>query len=546
MNNFPGPTPRPQQIDALEKIYKKFSSGKKFVIARLPTGSGKSHIATAIARSSNKIDETRRSLLDSYKAFKRDQNGEYLHKETFLSGSSYGSAILTVTRSLQNQYLELFPEAIAAKGKNNYNCAVDPNVTVDFAPCLFSSKLKQECFEEDRCPYYKVRKNALISNDPILNYRAYFNMPKFLQRRQFVIFDEADKIESELVGQYSVTLNYAQLAAEEIVFKKVISDDSEEAGLWVHDIYLQLKDLVADVKQKVSLMSNKNGFESLLFKQQQRLGKLTSLYNAVMDVVLNWQSCQYLVESKDAKEVTFVPFDIKPLAKELFEMADHVLLMSATISNVQEYAKSIGISEKDYEFIDTDSVFEASKSPIYCSSKYSLSFKTLEVNLPKVLEMVSKICESHKGEKGLIHTHTTAITEQVKRKFNKNNRFLFRDTGVSNEDIIKEHKSRVDEDTILVSPSLDTGVSLDDDLGRFQIIIKAPYLPLGSKRIKKQFDKNPQYYGMKMLDTLIQMSGRCTRSIKDHSVTYILDGAAVKAVTSNKKHLPKYFLERFM
>jgi len=546
LNNFPGPTPRPQQIDALEKIYKKFSSGKKFVIARLPTGSGKSHIATAIARSSNKIDETRRSLLDSYKAFKRDQNGEYLHKETFLSGSSYGSAILTVTRSLQNQYLELFPEAIAAKGKNNYNCAVDPNVTVDFAPCLFSSKLKQECFEEDRCPYYKVRKNALISNDPILNYRAYFNMPKFLQRRQFVIFDEADKIESELVGQYSVTLNYAQLAAEEIVFKKVISDDSEEAGLWVHDIYLQLKDLVADVKQKVSLMSNKNGFESLLFKQQQRLGKLTSLYNAVMDVVLNWQSCQYLVESKDAKEVTFVPFDIKPLAKELFEMADHVLLMSATISNVQEYAKSIGISEKDYEFIDTDSVFEASKSPIYCSSKYSLSFKTLEVNLPKVLEMVSKICESHKGEKGLIHTHTTAITEQVKRKFNKNNRFLFRDTGVSNEDIIKEHKSRVDEDTILVSPSLDTGVSLDDDLGRFQIIIKAPYLPLGSKRIKKQFDKNPQYYGMKMLDTLIQMSGRCTRSIKDHSVTYILDGAAVKAVTSNKKHLPKYFLERFM
>ena len=546
MKNFPGPTPRPQQIDALEKIHKKFSSGKKFVIARLPTGSGKSHIALAVARSSEKIDINRQTLLESYKAFKRDQNGEYLHKETFLSGSSYGSAILTVTRSLQNQYLELFPEAIAAKGKNNYNCAVDPNVTVDFAPCLFSSKLKQECFEEDRCPYYKVRKNALISNDPILNYRAYFNMPKFLQRRQFLIFDEADKIESELVGQYSVTLNYAQLAAEDITFKKVISDDSEEAGHWVHDVYLQLKDLVAEVKQKVSLMANKGGFEGLLFKQQQRLGKLTSLYNAVMDVVLNWQSCQYLVEHKDAKEVTFVPYDIKPLAKELFDMADHVLLMSATISNVQEYAKSLGISEKDYEFIDTDSVFEASKSPIYCSSKYSLSFKTLETNLPKVLEMVSKICEAHKGEKGLIHTHTTVITEQVKRKFNKNSRFLFRDTGVSNEDIIKEHKSRVDEDTILVSPSLDTGVSLDDDLGRFQIIIKAPYLPLGSKRIKKQFDKNPQYYGMKMLDTLIQMSGRCTRSIKDHSVTYILDGAAVKAVTSNKRHLPKYFLERFM
>jgi Rad3-related DNA helicase len=160
--------------------------------------------------------------------------------------------------------------------------------------------------------------------------------------------------------------------------------------------------------------------------------------------------------------------------------------------------------------------------------------------------MALKICDAHKGEKGLIHTHTNNITEKFKMKARNNPRFIFREAGSTNENIIEDHKKRLDEDTILVSPSLDTGVSLDDDLGRFQIIIKAPYLPLGSKRIKKQFDKNPQYYGMKMLDTLIQMSGRCTRSKEDHSVTYILDGSAVKAITTNKKYLPKYFLERFM
>jgi Rad3-related DNA helicase len=113
-------------------------------------------------------------------------------------------------------------------------------------------------------------------------------------------------------------------------------------------------------------------------------------------------------------------------------------------------------------------------------------------------------------------------------------------------DIMNEHKSRISEDTVLVSPSLDTGISLDDELGRFQIILKAPYLPLGSKRIKKLFDKNPSYYTMKMLDSLIQMSGRCTRSVEDYSVTYILDGSAVKAIKSNKTFLPKYFLDRFM
>jgi Rad3-related DNA helicase len=160
--------------------------------------------------------------------------------------------------------------------------------------------------------------------------------------------------------------------------------------------------------------------------------------------------------------------------------------------------------------------------------------------------MVAKICDTHKGEKGLIHTHTNQITEYVRKKLGKDKRFLFREVGVSNQDIISEHRLRSSDDTILVSPSLDTGVSLDDDLGRFQIIIKAPYLPLGSKRIKKIFDKSPRYYSMSMLDTLIQMSGRCTRSKDDYAVTYILDGSAVKAITSNKTHLPKYFLDRFM
>ena len=545
---FPGSdSPRPQQIETLNFIQKEFAKGKKYVIARLPTGSGKSHIATTLARSSRPIDSNKQQLLESYEAFKKDNQGNYVHKETFLSGSSYGSVILTVTRSLQNQYIELFGDQIAAKGKNNYTCAVDPNVTVDFAPCLFSSKLKQQCFAEDKCPYYKVRKNALISLDPVLNYRAYFNMPTFLMRRNYLIFDEADKIESELVGQYSITLNYAQLTAEDIVYKKIISDDANEAGLWLSDIFLQIKEQLSDLRQKVSLMANKgSGFDSLLFKQQQRLGKLTNLYNAVMDAVMNWQQCQYLVEHKDNKEVTFVPFDIKPLAQTIFENGDNVLMMSATISNVEEYTKSLGISKDQYSFVDISSTFPAEKSPIYVSNKYSLSFKTIESNLPKVIDMALKICDAHKGEKGLIHTHTNNITEKFKMKARNNPRFIFREAGSTNENIIEDHKKRLDEDTILVSPSLDTGVSLDDDLGRFQIIIKAPYLPLGSKRIKKQFDKNPQYYGMKMLDTLIQMSGRCTRSKEDHSVTYILDGSAVKAITTNKKYLPKYFLERFM
>jgi Rad3-related DNA helicase len=43
---------------------------------------------------------------------------------------------------------------------------------------------------------------------------------------------------------------------------------------------------------------------------------------------------------------------------------------------------------------------------------------------------------------------------------------------------------------------------------------------------------------------LIQMSGRCTRSKDDYSITYILDGNATKAIKKYKNTLPKHFLSR--
>jgi Rad3-related DNA helicase len=219
--------------------------------------------------------------------------------------------------------------------------------------------------------------------------------------------------------------------------------------------------------------------------------------------------------------------------------------MSATITNPEEYAKTLGIKPEEYEYIDIGSVFDSKKSPILCAGQFNLSHATIDKELPRVIEAAIEICNQNKGKKGLIHTHTNKITQELKRKVGNNKRFLFREVGSSNEDILKQHKERED-DTILVSPSLDTGISLDDNLGRFQIILKAPFLPLGSKRIKKIFDKNKKYYTMKMLDILVQMCGRCTRSINDYSTTYILDGVIKRNIIDNYLKLPKHFRDRIV
>ena len=163
-----------------------------------------------------------------------------------------------------------------------------------------------------------------------------------------------------------------------------------------------------------------------------------------------------------------------------------------------------------------------------------------------IKKQIDAICEKHKDEKGIIHTHTNSITSFIKNNTNTgNNRFLYRDQMYKNEDILDIHENSEDP-TVLVSPSLGLGVDLKGDLARFQIIVKAAYLPLGDDRIKKMFNQDKQWYANKMLSNFIQQCGRGIRSKDDHCVTYVLDANIFNAVLRNKSKLPKYFLDRFV
>jgi Rad3-related DNA helicase len=164
--------------------------------------------------------------------------------------------------------------------------------------------------------------------------------------------------------------------------------------------------------------------------------------------------------------------------------------------------------------------------------------------MPVFKNLIEQIVVNHKGTKGIIHTHNMNITNYMRENL-KGKRYLVREDGIDNEQILQMHLQG-ENDTVLVSPSMTHGVDLKDDLARFQIIVKAPYLPLNSKRIKKLFDMDSQWYANKMLTTVIQASGRGVRSKDDFCVTYILDGNIVHSILDNASRLPKYFLKRFV
>jgi Rad3-related DNA helicase len=110
--------------------------------------------------------------------------------------------------------------------------------------------------------------------------------------------------------------------------------------------------------------------------------------------------------------------------------------------------------------------------------------------------------------------------------------------------VLEEHKRDESYNSVLISPALGTGVDLPDELSRFQIIVKTPYLDSeNDKRIKKIFEIQPDRYFLKSVFTFVQNAGRSIRSKTDYAETFVLDTRIHQLLNYQRNQLPKWFLE---
>jgi Rad3-related DNA helicase len=96
---------------------------------------------------------------------------------------------------------------------------------------------------------------------------------------------------------------------------------------------------------------------------------------------------------------------------------------------------------------------------------------------------------------------------------------------------------------ILVSPSAMLGLSLNDDLARWQAIVKVPYPYLGDQSITHRKDTIPGWYDWQTAKDLIQTFGRIVRSENDWGSTYILDDAFTGFYSRNSDLFPPFIRE---
>ena len=501
IENFPFEEPRTGQLEIIQDINDAIKKGYKYIILEAGTGTGKSAIATTLAK---------------------------------MYESAY---ILTMTKQLQAQYSDEF-EFPLVKGRNNFAClheklefscdmgacktsptsskffcpyGVAKNPTLD-AELAFEDSFGGTVFYQSgaHCHYWNQKANAINSPITLMNYDygiVELNYVKHFGPRSLLILDEAHNIESKLMSTMEVTLYNRTL--EKDINKRISPETLKDGEIedWMMEI-----DAIRDSYEDIDLKDvSKNKADRI----RTTIGRLKTLRNNLEKEPNNW------VIDTEESGVTFKPLRVHHYAKNnLLKYGDVVIFMSATILSHKMFSKWLGLNPNEVYHIKVDSPFTKEKRPIILNLAGKMSANRIKNTAPKTIPILQEILKKHEGDKGLIHTHSYKCQQFITN--NLYNSRLISHTSKNREQVL-DFFEKSENPLVLISPSMSEGVDLPYDKCRFQVIYKMPFPYLGDKQVNMRMKRDKKWYAYKTVMTLMQAYGRGMRAEDDSCYTYIID-----------------------
>lgn len=547
---------RAGQKEAVINIIAAYQSGAKAVIVDAPVGSGKSIIAMASAWVLNQMK-----------------------KEGYILASDI---------ALQEQYekdIKSFKMRWGSvKGIDNYKC-IDNMEKNSLGTCRVRNKAPKSmhCYEE--CPYFSARDMASNSQTSLLNYAYWLIMQNYtnqhmeeeyqlFKKRDFTICDEAhkildivqnhysprfddkmiDKLEklTQFFGTYKIHDHALDFQSIKNLVKELKNFDNQD------DLFKVLKQIEIALEQYTPSIDKLKDSVAKEYpkddppkewRQALRLSDwLKDIHCKIEDYVeiIDKTSTRNIVKNPSGDDLIFNCLEESYMMEKYFhEHTGFTVLMSATFADPVDYIR--GIALKNAKYIKMVSTFDFTKSPIYFYNKRKMSYKHLESNLPWLYGKINTILDKHKGENGIIHSASYKLTMNIYNNLsakNKSRVLVYEGTEEKRRvlEILKRDRSKV-----LMGPSLLEGLDLKDELSRFQIFAKVPYLSLADQFVKTKLSINPAWYSWKAILSVLQGTGRSVRSESDWAVTYFLDGSLGDLIHRNRKAFPnKEFLSRII
>lgn len=481
--------------------------------------------------------------------------------------------LITSDLSLQDQYEHDFYKFKlhwpSIRGIDNYDCHVN-GLKFSLGECRMRNMSYDQAEKQlpcaSTCEYIQTRKRSMDMPVTLLNYSFWLIQRNYVAkraierdmtppfgRRDFVFFDEAHQIDKIVQGHFtpripnnlvdslmelrkflkSVQLDYPHVTP--IILGELVDDLFQIQDKSVLFIKLkQLKKYLHDyrkTKSEVDKLAKKQFGKNLEKPMTAKWRKAYGRYDFIKDIyckvddyieIIKDAGVDSIVFDQQEKEVRFMCIkEAKMIQKYLHQQAGFKVFMSATIGSPQDFVKIMGIEQA--KLIRLDEQFSYQKSPIIFVNKYKLSFREREKNFKHVADMLDKIIDKHKGQRGIIHTGSYVFSTQILEHSKYRSRLIKYTDSRQKKVSIEAFKSN--PGSILIGPSILEGLDLKDDISRFQVFFKVPYPSLGDPLIKAKLQAQPEWYQWKTLNQMYQGIGRSVRHKDDWAVTYILDAS---------------------
>jgi ATP-dependent DNA helicase DinG len=470
----------PGQDTALTKL---IHTSKRFPVAQLPTGTGKSPLPVALA--------------------------QFLDLRVL---------ILTATKGLQDQYINQFKDMGIrdVRGMGNYLCYEDTRVNCDEGPCMDGYHCQ---FRQGGCLYFDAREAAEKARIVVTNYAWWMTQNQKgedIGEFDLIVCDEAHAIDREVSGFMRIEINEPEVHMPRGEPSWDRWQSWAKAAAEVHAAHVKTMP-IGRARRKARRVT-------------ERLERL-----ATAGGEWAWEKTHtgWAFEPKWSKA---------HIERLVFKGAPMVLLMSATITPAT--LGYLGIEPGDYDWIEVPSPFPVnSRLVTHVQSGVRLTSRSSQQDIESLVRMVDRLIYNRLDRKIIIHTVSYRRAEDIIAMSEFGDLMMFHDSR-STARIVAEFK-RTAAPAILVSPSVSTGWDFPMDEARCQIILKVPFPDATGDIMRARKDDDPRYISYLVASELQQMVGRGVRKMGDWCETIILDDNITWAYGRNKDMFTAPFKQAF-
>lgn len=569
--HFPAPEFREHQRKTIAKIVGAFEQLDKDVVQLMaPTGAGKSLILHTAARAYyhglDKEAEMGMSI-----PMGMGQGGGSDIPDALNEGIFFTTPLNTLVDQIADDEF-ISDHAITLKGRNNYDCINQKDMGTAVNEAICQREEGFDCDVKHQCPYYG-RKYDALQHPEVVTSMSYLMAEGMIPgaaegtfgNRDVLIVDECQKIEDFAMNFISFTVSNRTVPddvwSQVTVPKEEKEDDIEYLLDWVENRLLTSVLSAIEYRESQPLMSKQQSKE--LENLQQFEMRIKNFLSDVEDNDWIAQVEPVIRKNKpNSRKIVFKPVEIGRFLDELlWNRADKIILSSATIPK-GNWMNEIGLGDRDAGKVTVPSTFPLENRPINTDHVVGkMTYNEREDNAWPMAKEIRKIAGKHDG-KGMVHCRSYGIAKMLKRAFgnhrakegnpfDKNPRKWFDENCMMQDKYDREGSLEDWQDSdvqLFFSVAMDEGVSLDDDMARFQILAKTLYKSMNDKRVKYRVQERKEWdwYNRHAAIQIAQAYGRAVRGPEDWATFYILDESAIGLIERNDHLFPEWFLEAYM